>query len=100
MATNNINKLTFAELCDYLSDHHDKYGVIVYKQNPTWRKEFSEQARSYRVSGNCNHFHSGLISRSIFGECLDGSEGGVRLDHYMWDVPDENKWRVDYCYVE
>lgn len=65
--------------------------VVVYKSS-NWKTPYDERARSYRV-WNCNRaFQDGKISNSIFGDCLDGSDVGVRLDWYNWDI--------DYCYFE
>lgn len=97
-----INKMTWQELDEFLCKHHDREGVIVFKQHPTWRKEYSERERSYRVSGDCNHFHNGKISNAIFGFCLDENDpdahNGVRLDWVIYALPDE-RWHVDYCYL-
>lgn len=92
-------KISWLEMCDYLSENHDAFGVVVFKQNPTWEKEYSEESRSYRVSGKCNLFYPDFISTSVFGECLDGSEDGVRLDWYMHADKPEERWQVDYCYI-
>ena len=66
-------------------------GVIVYKPD-NWPKAYSEESRSYRV-WNCNrHYQDGKIANSLFGNCLDGTDIGVRLDWY--------NWTVDYCYMD
>ena len=66
-------------------------GVIVYKAS-NWPKAYSELERSYRV-WNCNpYFHDGKISNRLSGDCLDGTDIGVRLDWYKWDV--------DFCYMD
>lgn len=66
--------------------------VIVYKQS-NFTKEYSETSRSYRVTSQSGKaFFHGMIGNSIYGECLDGSEDGVRLDAY--------NWKVERCYFE
>ena len=92
-------KITWSEMCDFLCENHDRKGVVVFKQNPTWKKQYSEKSRSYEVGGWCNLFYSNLISTSVFGNCLDGSENGVRLDWYMHADKPEERWKVDYCYI-
>lgn len=40
--------------------------------------------------------------KSLFGNCLDGSDVGVRLDTYMFAVPVDGvgkAWKVEYCYI-
>lgn len=96
-----INKMTWQELDEFLCGHHDRKGVVVFKQHPSWRREYSELERSYRISGNDNHFLSGKISNAIYGFCLDENDPdaqGVRLDYVMYAMPDEC-WHVDYCYL-
>ena len=67
------------------------FGVIVYRSE-NWDKAYSETARSYRVSNANRCFQDGKISNALFGDCLDGTDIGVRLDWY--------NWAVDYCYME
>lgn len=72
-------------------DKHPLIGIVVYQQ-VSFTKEYSEKQRSYRVSSDNKAFIPGQIGSSIFGDCLDGIDIGVRLDWY--------NWRVDYCYFE
>lgn len=67
--------------------------VIVYAQS-SFPREYSEQSRSYRVSNfGGKAFFDGMIGNSIFGDCLDGTENGVRLDYYT-------DWKIEKCYFE
>lgn len=95
-------KLTYSEFVKIMLEHGKEHnnnedykdaitGVIVYKAS-NWKKNFTERERSYRVS-SCNRcFQDGKIANSMFGNCLDGIDLGVRLDWY--------KWEVDYCYMD
>lgn len=86
---------------EYNSKHNYIYGysegeeitaVIVYAQS-NFTKEYSEESRSYRVSNfGGKAFFDGMIGNSIYGDCLDGSEYGVRLDAY--------NWKIEKCYFE
>lgn len=68
-------------------------GVIVYKASNWGKKcQYTEKERSYRVGNNNRCFQSGKIANSLFGDCLDEKDVGVRLDWYKWDV--------DYCYMD
>ena len=99
MAT--IKKMTWEELDEYLRTHQEAEGVIVFKQHPSWRKEYSLEQRSYRLNGKGNHFQQGKISNSIWGYCLDESDpdaDGIRLDWVLYALPEE-RWEVDYCYL-
>ena len=65
-------------------------GVVVYKAS-NWDQEYSLESRSYVVSSDNKAFIDGQISNSIFASNLDGTDVGVRLDWYRWEV--------DYCYL-
>lgn len=95
-----MKKITYAQLeagmLAFNKGHPDKqdtpckHGVIVYKESNWPGKNYSLGSRSYEV-WNCNRgFQPGKISNSVRGDSLDGSDRGVRLDWYKWDV--------DYCY--
>lgn len=96
-----MKKITFSELekafWDFNQSHSNgegkEYitGVIVYKAS-NWDKEFTETERSYRTSSKNRAFQAGKISNSIFANCLDGKDLGVRLDWYDWEI--------DYCYLD
>lgn len=96
-----MRKITMSKLEEIMQEYNRRFsenansaklsGVIVYKAS-NWDKPYSEQSRSYRV-WNCNrHYQDGKFSNSLFGNCLDGTDLGVRLDWYRWDV--------DYCYMD
>lgn len=88
---------------NFNEEHGLKYGfsraedpkisaVIVYAQS-NFTKEYSEIERSYRVTNQDGKaFFNGMMGNSIYGECLDGSEDGVRLDAYDWEI--------EKCYFE
>ena len=92
-----MKKLTFEELCDKLENDENLNGVIVFKQNRSWKKEYSLEERSYLVCRDNKWFKPYTLGNSLFGSCLDKKDRGVRLDWYMKD--EEDPWRVDYCYI-
>ena len=66
--------------------------IIVYKQS-NFTSPYTETERSYRVTNMSGKaFFDGMISNSIYGDCLDENDIGVRLDAYDWDI--------EYCYFE
>lgn len=91
-------ELTFDELREKLREAEKTgehiTGIIVFDQC-SFKKDYTEEERSYRVSSDNNAFKSGKISNSIYGDCLDGKDLGVRLDLYMYDG-----WKVEKCYIE
>lgn len=91
--------ITYSEFCSEMykwnashnEDKAEKFGVIVYKQS-NFKNEYSEESRSYRVHNANRTFQKDKIANSLFGDCLDGTDNGVRLDWY--------KWTVEFCYFE
>lgn len=71
------------------------FGVIVFSQD-SFMNEYGLKARSYRVSNMEKYFNPEAIGSSLFGNCLDGSDNGVRLDYYMKMYG----WKPEYCYME
>ena len=73
-----------------------KYAVIVFKSE-SFNKKYSLKERSYLVCKDNKWFNPAMIGRSLYGNCLDGKDKGVRLDWYMYD--EKKPWIVDYCYI-
>lgn len=85
-----MKKLTLEQL---EKDTSWKKAVIVFTED-TWTKTYSEESRSYEISRDARYFNPNAISKSLFGDCLDGKDDGVRLDAYIGMY-----WKVDYCYI-
>ena len=95
-----MRKITMSKLEEIMREYNRRFpekentpslsGVIVFKSS-NWDKPYSERSRSYEVWNNNRAFQDGKIANSLFGHCLDGTDPGVRLDWYKWDV--------DYCYM-
>lgn len=92
-----MKKLKFSELEKILQEDENKCGVIVFKQLDSWKREFTEEERSYVVSGTNKWFKPWMGGCSLFGTNLTKDDCGVRLDWYMRDP--ENPWKIDYCYL-
>jgi len=86
-----MQKLTLKELRER-KDWSD--AVIVFKQTKFFKKEYSELERSYQVGSWNKYFQDGLLGNSLFGNCLDGLDKGIRLDWWFGDGA-----IVDYCYI-
>lgn len=85
-----INKIKFGELC---RDKNWKEAVIVFTKE-SFTEEYSEQERSYAISSGDKYFDPNMGGSSLYGNCLDGKDRFVRLDHYMY-----SGWEVEYCYI-
>ena len=99
--------MTFEEVCDLFYKHNEnravtQFGdkdsrlvaVVVFKQGPWFNDEYTETQRSYRFVSDNKYFMPDMCGNSLYANCLDGVDRGVRLDWYL-----EN-WEVDYCYIE
>lgn len=101
-----MEKISYGEFHDAMvrfnEEHKDGgksklYGVIVFAED-SFDKPYTEEERSYRTSSDNKAFYPHMFSNSIYANCLDGKDLGVRLDWYMYD--EEEPWKVDYCYLE
>ena len=96
-----VDKIPFSKLSQIMNTFNDRFpekegdaclsGVIVFKAS-NWKTDYSLESRSYRVWNNNRAFQTDKISNSLSGDSLDGTDKGVRLDWYGWDV--------DYCYMD
>ena len=103
-----MKKLTWSEFEKVMWNFNEKHGyttkgnkerlkgVVVFTED-SFSKLYTETERSYEVSSDNKAFLPKQISNSIFADCLDGVDVGVRIDWYMKDG--ENPWEVEYCYL-
>lgn len=99
-----MKKITFAELRDAMFKFNEEnpnekfnrklFGIVVFTED-SFIAPYTETERSYRVDNSQKAFRSNTISNSIWADCLDGKDLGVRIDLYM-----DDGWKVDYCYLE
>ena len=97
-----MEKITFEELREAMFKFNEENpdgkstlnGVVVFTKD-SFSAPYTETERSYRVNNSQKAFKHGMISNSIWADCLDGKDLGVRIDLYMYDG-----WKVDYCYLE
>lgn len=96
-----MTKITYRELVDKMQEFNaqnpsksdtDTISAIIVFSSDNWEKNYTLAERSYRVTNANRLFQAGKISSSLFGDCLDGHDLGVRLDWY--------RWKVEYCYFE
>ena len=76
--------------CNVTGEH--KTAIIVFSQENWPDKNYSEQSRSYRTHSNQWGWDYSKMGHSRLGDCLDGTEQGVRLDWY--------NWKIEYWYWE
>lgn len=69
--------------CHVTGNH--RRAVIVFSQS-NWDQPYSEESRSYITHSNQWGWDYNKMGRCRLGDCLDGSERGVRLDWYDWEI--------------
>lgn len=75
-------------------------GYLVFSQE-SFQSPYSEQSRTYQISSDNKAFNCTTGGYSIFGDSLDGSDRGVRLDLYMADERGgKDGWKVERCYMK
>lgn len=79
---------------DELKDRDDWTTAVAVFTEDSFDKPYSLEERSYAFSRNNRYFEEGKIAKSIFANCLDGKDLGVRLD---WYCP--GQWKIDYIYI-
>jgi hypothetical protein len=62
-------------------------------------KPYSLLNRTYRFSSDNKAFYSRMGGYSIFADCLDGGDQGIRLDWYMTEEGNTDGWKVEDCYI-
>lgn len=71
---------------------------IIFTEN-SFHKHYSLLSRTYAISSDNKAFWPNMGGCSIFGYCLDGSDQGIRLDHYMAEERGTTGWKVEDCYI-
>ena len=90
-----MQKLTLTDLSNIKSW---KTAVIVI-DNKSFLQNYSVSSRSYVINRDTSkYFQEGKISNSIWGDAMDKSDFGVRLDWYLWG--NEFNWKIEYCYIK
>lgn len=108
-----MKKITYEELTEAFRNFNESKGyrrcgdcnekisgVIVFTED-SFNEKYPLESRSYRVTSDNKAFLGASLGYSIFGNSLDGSDLGVRLEGYI-DVERGGKggWHVDYCYLD
>ena len=98
-----MKKITFDEVVKLFNEIYEKklehkQAVIVFTED-SFDKPYSLEQRSYEISSNAKVFNPNAIGFSLYGDCLDGVDMGIRLEWYMDYYSNKEGWKVDYCYL-
>lgn len=99
-----MKKLTYSQMIKEINKHNEEnhierqYGdenplicVVVFKAN-NWKDTYSEISRAYEFRSDNKYFLPKMLGNSWYADCLDGSDQGVRLDWYDWEI--------EYCFIK
>lgn len=97
--------MTYAKLketfCKFKREHlrEDLTAHIVFTSD-SFSKEYSRMSRTYVFTSGNKAFQPNMGGYSIFGDCLDGTDMGVRLEQYMAEERGgKSGWKVETCYI-
>ena len=103
-----MKKITWSELTKAMWNFNKEHGyttkgnekslkgVVVFTED-SFSAPYTEKERSYRFTSDNKAFLPNQLSNSIFADCLDYTDLGVRIDIYMHD--EKYPWKVEYCYL-
>ena len=96
--------MQFAELTKIIQKHNteksvqsqfeDKeplYGYITFRKENWPGADYSKETRTYTFRSDNKYFLPNMCGKSLYGDCQDGSESGIRLDWYLGD------WKIEDC---
>lgn len=64
----------------------------------SFEKAYTQLERTYLFASNEKAFSADACGYSIFGNCMDGSDMGIRLERYMADEKGgKNGWKIENC---
>lgn len=100
-----MEKLTLAQVRELCLKHNEENNIkqqfedknalrfrVVFTEK-TFGSSYSEIERTYEFFSDNKYFIPNMLGSSLYGNCLDGKDYGVRLD---WCIGDG--WEIDYCY--
>lgn len=89
--------MTFGELEKIMKEANRsgcKINGYVTISQESFSKEYSKAARTYLFSSDNKRWLPNMCSASIWGDCLDGSDNGVKLSDYLFG---KDYWKIEDC---
>ena len=107
-----MEKMTWKEAKSRLREFNKTHGIttkdpdqplmvmaVVFKPE-SFNMEYTLEGRTYLTSNLNKAFLPDMGGYSIFANCLDGTDPGVRLEQYISEEGGRfGRWVVDYCYI-
>ncbi len=76
-----------------LTDSNFKRAVVVIT-NSSFDIEYPLDSRSYIITNTNKYFNVKMCGTSLYGDSIDGTDTGVRLDLYIHDG-----WKIEDVYI-
>lgn len=108
-------RMTWEEAVRYLTEFNQRYNITTKGGGPQTctvvavianeslyhpdNIPFTDEQRSYAFTNHNKFFIPSNIGNSIFADCLDGNDIGIRLDWYI-NPGVAGSWKVEYCYIK
>lgn len=101
-------RMTWQEAVQYLIEFNKKHDIHTKGSKPatcvmvavitkdSFRKEYTLKERSYAFTNHNKFFIPENLGNSIFADCLDGKDVGIRLEQHIRTLD----WNVEYCYIK
>lgn len=101
-------RMSWDEAVKYLIAFNQKHNITTKGGGPqtckmvavitkdSFDKEYTLEERSYEFTNHNKFFIPSNIGNSIFADCLDGIDVGIRLEQYVCNL----NWNVEYCYIK
>ena len=90
-----MKKISFDEMEKLMMAYSKKKvaakAYIVFKES-NWDTKYPLSSRTYEVFSSAKYFDPDMNGTSLPGYAIDGSDDGVDLRMYNWEV--------DYCYMD
>ena len=85
-------------LCAAAAEHKTIEAFVTFTQDSFPGTEYTLPERTYWFTSKEKAFSADKGGYSIFGNCMDGSDMGVRLELYMADEKGgKNGWKTENC---
>lgn len=94
--------MKYGELCNILraaaAEHKTIEAFVTFTPDSFPGKVYTKRERTYLFTSDNKAFIANASGYSIFGDCMDGKDNGVRLECYMADEKGGNDgWKIENC---
>lgn len=94
--------MKYGELCNILrsaaAEHKRVEAFVTFTPDSFTGKKYNQVERTYLFTSDNKAFIANASGYSIFGDCMDGKDNGIRLERYMADEKGgSDGWKIENC---